>query len=157
MSENKSIIRNAQINDIPELLPLLAQLGYPCELENLQARFIRFLDNYGYGVSVCEINTEIIGLVAWSRSDLFVSDKVRFHIEALIVSDQHRGIGIGIGIGIGKKLIHFVEGVAKQNSPAIVDLTSGLRRAEEGNHEFYKRLWYQNEGLMAKLYLRKEL
>jgi len=51
----------------------------------------------------------------------------------------------------------FVEDIAQQDSPAIIDLTSGLRRAQGGTHEFYKRIGYQNEGPMAKLYLRKEL
>ena len=51
----------------------------------------------------------------------------------------------------------FVEDIAQQDSPAIIDLTSGLRRAQDGTHEFYKRIGYQNEGPMAKLYLRKEL
>lgn len=151
MSENKSIIRHAQINDIPELLPLLAQLGYPCALEDLEARFIRFLDNPGYGVAVCKMSTEIVGLVAWSKSELFISDKSRFHIEGLVVSESNRSKGIG------KKLMLFVEAIAKHHSPAIVDLTSGLRRAVYGSHKFYESLGYKNEGPMAKLYLRKEL
>ena len=32
-----------------------------------------------------------------------------------------------------------------------------LRRAQDGTHDFYKRIGYKNEGHMAKLYLRKEL
>ncbi len=144
-------IRHAELNDMPKILPLLAQLGYPCELEDFQARFIRFLNNPGYGVALCEMNTEIIGLVVWSKSELFVSDKSRFHIEGLIVSESNRSKGIG------KKLMLFVEAIAKHHSPAIVDLTSGLRRAVDGSHKFYERLGYKNEGPMAKLYLRKEL
>lgn len=151
MNESNLIIRHAQVTDIPGLLPLLVQLGYPCELESLQARFIRFLDNPGYGVAIYEMNTEIIGLVAWSKTELFVSDKSRFRIEGLVVSENHRGKGIG------KKLMLFVEAIAKNHSPAIVDLTSGLRRSSDGSHEFYKRLGYQNTGPMAKLYFRKEV
>jgi hypothetical protein len=45
----------------------------------------------------------------------------------------------------------FVEDIAKHHLPAIIDLTSGLRRAHDGTHEFYKRIGYQNEGPMAKL------
>ena len=127
------------------------QLGYPCDPEDLRSRFLKFLKNPGYGITVCEMDNEIVGLVAWSKSDLFVLDKVRFHIEGLIVSESHRGIGIG------KKLMTLVEDIAKQHAPAIVDLTSGLRRAKDGSHEFYKCLGYKNEGYMAKLYLRKEL
>ncbi len=51
----------------------------------------------------------------------------------------------------------FVEKIAKKYSPVIIDLTSGLRRAKDGSHEFYKSIGYQNEGHMAKLYLRKEI
>lgn len=151
MSTNNTAIRCANINDIPGLSPLLAQLGYPCDLEDLGKRFLRFLNNPGYGIAVCEMSNEIVGLVAWSKSDLFVSDKVRFHIEGLVVAEKSRGMGIG------KKLMAFVEEIATQHAPAIVDLTSGLRRAKDGSHEFYKRLGYQNEGQMAKIYLRKEL
>lgn len=57
----------------------------------------------------------------------------------------------------GKKLMFFIEERAHNSSPAIIDLTSGLRRSKDGSHDFYKRLGYQNDGLMAKLYLRKEI
>jgi len=50
-----------------------------------------------------------------------------------------------------------MEELAKQSSPCIIDLTSGLRRKKDGTHEFYKSLGYQNKGYMAKLYLRKEI
>lgn len=150
MSENKSIIRHAQINDIPELLPLLAQLGYPCALEDLEARFIRFIDNPGYGVAICEINNEFAGCVAYSRSQLFVLNATRFHIEGLIVAENYRGKGIG------KKLMLFVEEIAKCHSPAIVDLTSSLWREEATKaHSFYQNLGYDNKKHSA--YFRKEL
>lgn len=145
------MIRHAQPSDTPDLLPLLEQLGYPCALDDLKARFIRFLKNPGYGVAVAETKDQIIGLIAWSKSDLFISDKVRFHIEALVIAHSHRGKGIG------KKLMAFVETIAENDQPAIIDLTSGLRRAKDGAHEFYKNLGYQNEGPLAKAYLRKEL
>ena len=97
------------------------------------------------------MNEQITGLVAWTRTDHLISDATRFSIIGLVVSTSHRGTGIG------KKLMKFVEDIAKQHSPAIIDLTSGLRRSQDGTHEFYKRIGYKNEGTMAKLYLRKEL
>jgi GNAT superfamily N-acetyltransferase len=145
------MIRHAIIDDTPRLVPLLSELGYPTTLDDFNKRFLKFLNNPGYGVAVYEINDEIIGLVAWTKATLFVSDKIRFHIEGLVVSTNHRGKGIG------KKLMKFVEDIVLQESPAIIDLTSGLRRAQDGTHEFYKRIGYHNEGYMAKLYFRKEI
>ena len=145
------MIRHATIDDTPRLLPLLSELGYPATLEDLNRRFLKFLSNPNYGVAVCEMNEEIIGFIAWTTTDHLISDATRFSIVGIVVSTNHRNMGIG------KKLMAFVEAIAKQHSPAIIDLTSGLRRAQDGTHEFYKRIGYQNEGPMAKLYLRKEL
>lgn len=145
------IIRNAKITDVENLLPLLDQLGYPTTKEELELRFARFLTNDGYGVAVACADTQIVGFVVFSKSDLFVSNKIRIHIEGIAVDENHRGENIG------KQLIQFVENHAQKFSGAIIDLTSGLRRANEGTHEFYKKLGYKNEDFMAKLYLRKEI
>ncbi|MCP5369578.1 MAG: GNAT family N-acetyltransferase [Rickettsiaceae bacterium] len=145
------MIRHATIDDTPKLLPLLSELGYPATLEDLNRRFLKFSSNSGFGVAVYEMHEDITGFVAWTKTDHLISDATRFSIVGLVVSTSHRGMGIG------KKLMKFVEDIAQQNSPAIIDLTSGLRRSQDGTHEFYKRIGYQNEGPMAKLYLRKEL
>lgn len=145
------IICRANKDDIQNILPLLAQLGYPISPEELEKRFKTFINLDGYGVAVACCNSQIVGLVAWSKSKLFVSDKTRIHIEALVI-DKHCQRQ-----GIGKKLMMFVEEFALAFSPVIIDLTSGLRRSRSGAHEFYKSLGYHNEGFMTKLYLRKEI
>lgn len=146
----EAVIRMAVLNDVIQLLPLMEQLGYPQNLEVFQKHFIEFMSEKDYGIAVAEQNGKIIGCVAWSKSIRFVSNAKRIHIEGLIVDKEYRGYGIG------KKLMNFVEKFAKTFSPCIIDLTSGLRRAKDGSHEFYKALGYHNEGYMAKLYLRKE-
>ena len=144
-------VRSAQISDIPTLVPLMDQLGYPVSEHELKLRFERFTKNNGYGVAVACLENQVVGFVAWSGSSVFVLDKVRFYIESLVVDEKYRGYGIG------KKLMLFVEDIARKFSPAIIDLTSGIRCAKYGSHEFYKNLGYHNEGPMAKLYLRKEV
>ncbi|ARG98924.1 N-acetyltransferase [Legionella micdadei] len=145
------VIRNALLRDIPHFLPLMEQLGYPQSLEGLQKRFEVFATQPDYGVLLAEATTQVLGWIAWSKSPLFISDITRIHIEGLVVDRNFRGQGIG------KKLMAEVEKFAAQFSPCIIDLTSGLKRAKDGTHEFYKSLGYQNEGAMAKLYLRKVL
>lgn len=145
------MIRYATIDDTPSLLPLLSELGYPTTVEDLNRRFLKFIKNPGFGVAVYETNQEITGFIAWTKTDHLISDATYFSIVGLVVSTSHRGAGVGA------KLMAFVEDIAKQHSPAIIDLTSGLRRAQDGTHEFYNHIGYKNEGPMAKLYLRKEL
>ncbi|MGV8948869.1 MAG: GNAT family N-acetyltransferase [Candidatus Paracaedibacter sp.] len=144
-------VRMAKQADIPGIFPLLDQLGYPTSLHELEERFNSFVCLDGYGVAVACTSDKVIGWVAWSMSQAFILQKSRLRIEGLIVDGQHRGQGTG------KKLMTFVEDFAKQWSPCIIDLTSGVRREKDGSHKFYKALGYQNEELMAKLYLRKEL
>jgi GNAT superfamily N-acetyltransferase len=145
------IVRKAHKQDIEHLLPLMAQLGYPTNLDMFKKRFDSFLNLDGYGIGLACLNDQIIGFVAWSKSNIFVIDKIRIHIEALVVNENYRNQGIG------KKLIDFIEEFAQQFSPVVIDLTSGIRRAKDGSHDFYKKLGYKNEGHMAKLYFRKEL
>lgn len=148
---NSFEIRNASPSDACDLTKMLETLGYPTDEHTLEERLISFTSQNGYGVAVAISEGDLIGFVAWSKSLLFVSSAVRIHIEGIFIDQKHRGFGIG------KKLMQHVEEIAKLYSPAIVDLTSGKRREKDGSHEFYKRIGYKNEGLMAKLYLRKEL
>jgi len=144
-------IRPCTINDVPKILPLMEQLGYPTSKEVLDARLKRLIDTEDYGVVVACVEEKIIGLVAWSISPLLVADKVRVHLEGLVVDQKSRGMGVG------KRLMEFVEAIARASGPAIIDLTSGVRRSKDGSHKFYKRMGYGNEGFMAKLYFRKEI
>lgn len=150
------ILRDVTVEDLPHLLPLLKELGYPTTLESLEVRHERFLKNPGNGVVLCEKkilphdSVQIVGFVAWSKSHLIISDITRFHIEALVVSSDHRCQGIA------KMLLQYVEEIAQCFVPSLIDLTSAKRRAKEGTHDFYKRLGYSNDGSLEKVYLRKE-
>ena len=144
-------IRFIKPDDLPFLLPLLGNLGYPTNLSALQERLELFLNQDGYGVAVATTSSHIVGMVAWSKSLLLVVPKTRLHIEALIVDGKYRHQGIG------KKLMEFMEDIAQHYKPCIIDLTSGQHRQKDGTHDFYQRLGYQNQGLMAKVYLRKEI
>lgn len=144
-------IRRAESCDVSDLLPLIDQLGYPTTKKKLLNRFKKFLTFEGYGVAVACDGDQVVGWVAWSKSYFFILDKTRIHIEGLVVDSCYRGQGIG------KQLMGFVEEIAQQYYPVIIDLTSGVRRSKDGSHAFYKSIGYHNEGYMAKLYLRKEI
>ncbi len=151
INDLRVIIRKATILDVPAILPLIEQLGYPTSEDEFRVRFQRFTQNLGYGVAVASLDNQVVGWVAWSKSELLILAKTRFNIEGLVVDEQHRAKGIG------KKLMAFVEEVASTFSPSVIDVTSGVRRAKEGTHEFYKRLGYKHDGPKAKTFFRKEL
>lgn len=151
INDLRIIIRTATISDVPAILPLIKQLGYATSEDEFRLRFQKFTQNSGYGVAVAIIDSQIVGWVAWSKSELLVLTKTRFNIEGLVVDEQHRGKGIG------KKLMNSVEKVASTFSPSVIDVLSGARRAKEGVHEFYKRLGYNQDGRNAKIFFRKEL
>lgn len=151
INQDEILLRKAEIKDIPPMASLMGQLGYPQKPETLLDRYSVYTQQKHYGLIIAEYREDIIGLLAWSHSFLFVSDKVRFHIEALIVDKAFRSNGIG------KKLVDHVENYAKTFTPCVIDLTSGIRRAGDGTHDFYKALGYQNDDFMAKLYFRKEM
>lgn len=144
-------LRFAEKKDVPQLLPLLEQLGYPTTEHNLMAQLERFTPTNGGGVVVACQEEKPVGWIAWSTSPEFVSHATSFRIEGLIVDKLYRGQGVG------KKLMGFLEKWASQYTPSYIELTTGVRRAQEGTHNFYHALGYKNEGPMAQVYLRKEI
>ena len=148
---NQVELRHCKIEDIAALLPLMEQFGRPVTKDVLSARFQSFTQNSGYGVVVACINSQPIGLIAWSKSQFFIYDKMRFYIEILVVDERYRRAGIGT------KLIEFVEDFARTIGPSVIDLTSHVRREKDGAHAFYKKLGYKNEREREKRYFRKEL
>jgi GNAT superfamily N-acetyltransferase len=142
-------IRMAIQDDIPELLPLLEQLGYPVPLHEVEKRFNLFASLEDYGVAVACIAGKVVGCIAWSKSLMFLKEFTRFHVEGLVVDKHYRGQGIG------KQLMNLLEDYASKAHPCVIDLTSNIKRAADGSHEFYKSIGYRNEGPLTKLYFRK--
>lgn len=147
----EDVIRPFTMNDIPQILPLLEQLGYPRTEEDCQTWFARFLSEKDYGIAVATRDGRIVGFIAWSKSFVFIAPRVRIHVEAIVVDDTIRHGGMGT------KLMKHVEEYAKQFAPCIIDLTSGVRRAKLGTHDFYRALGYLNEGDKAMAFFKKEL
>jgi GNAT superfamily N-acetyltransferase len=85
------------------------------------------------------------------KIESFVHQGSMYRIAAIAVDQNSRRKGIG------KALMNHDEAMVKNNDGKIIDLTSGIWRAVDGSHHFNKALGYQNDGYMAKLYLRKEI
>ena len=144
-------LRDAAVSDVPALLPLLSQLGYPCDRAELEQRFRRFIASPGAGACVAVRAGEVVGVLAWLRWTPLSLGKTKFRLDSLVVDQSCRGRGIGHAL-----MLEF-ERRCRAAAPAVVELTSGVRRERDGTHRFYRALGYRNEGLMAKLYLRKDI
>lgn len=145
------IIRKSLIGESERIRPLLDQLGYPLSPRDLKDRLQVYINSNCYSAFVAEIDKAIVGFIALSITELLLQPGRRCHVEALIVDNQHRKLGIG------RALMAAVETYAREHGCTLVDLTSGVRRAKDGSHDFYRRLGYSDTGDMAKLHFRKEL
>jgi GNAT superfamily N-acetyltransferase len=143
------VLRSAKISDFPGLLSLVTQLGYPATEAEFKQRLSDFLDVKGHNVAIACDKDKIVGLIAWSQSRLFVSSTIRFRVEALVVDESYRGQGVG------QELMQYLEEIVRAlGETAIIDLTTGIERVNEGTHDFYKDLGYYSDG---KIYLKKEV
>lgn len=144
-------IRTPRINEIESISKLLNQLWYKQSLNSFKEILNLYIQSSNYGVLIAVENEIILGLIAYSLSTMFVHGKTRFWIEALIVDSAYRNQGIG------KALLREIEKIALKFSPSIVDLVSGISRADTGTYDFYRKMGYELSGNARKTYFRKEI
>jgi ribosomal protein S18 acetylase RimI-like enzyme len=148
---NKIVIRKPVFQDITHLLALMEQVGHFQEGESMQMRIQAYSNKPHCQILLAERGKKIVGFIAFVLYDLFMSEGKRCHIEGLVVDVKERGLSVK------RKLMQAAEDFARENKGAVVDLTADLEHIKDGMRDFYKILGYNNEGAMAKAYLRKEL
>lgn len=142
-------IRKVRICDAPNLLPIIKQLGYPINEEDLIAR-IALYENSHYDSAWVALEDEvIIGCLALHIYDLFHSVERYARIVSLIVDQNHRRKGVG------SLLIARAERYAASKNCNTLELSSSLKRVKLGSHDFYDAVGYKNEGEFESRYLRK--
>jgi ribosomal protein S18 acetylase RimI-like enzyme len=116
----------------------------------LREPFDLYINSDRHGIFVAERGKKIVGMVAYSMSHIFVTSKMRFYIEGLVVDENHRRQKIG------QLLMEEIEKVARSNAPCVVDFVSRSTRAKFGVHDFYRTMGYEYSGESTKVYFRKE-
>jgi GNAT superfamily N-acetyltransferase len=130
-------LRKARDSDIPRVLALGLQLGYPNELQAFTARFQEISKQPDHLIMVIEDSSESFGKVVAQahfkiHRGLFVESALE--VAAVVVDESYRGQGLG------KRLLAQAEITAKEWGLKSVRLTSNIKRSEA--HQFYLSLGY---------------
>ena len=133
------IIREATLDDVPELALLMEQLGYPTSSENMQLRFNNIETKPNYRTLVAEYEGNIVGMVGLSINYTYEIDGSYARILAFVVNSSYRNKGIGT------KLIQEAEEWASRQGAIAIALNSGNRPERLAAHKFYTYMGYEGK------------
>lgn len=127
-------IRDLRPRDIPQLCPLLHELGYPVEPDVLEKRFEEFSAK-GETALVAERGETIIGLVTLHVTPVLHRPGSVGRITTLVVVKSLHGIGVG------RSLMEHAERRLWAQGCVMVEVTSNKQRTDA--HSFYEKLGYE--------------
>ena len=134
------MLRIAQLADAPEVHRLIFQLGYTLSQEQVERNMRAYQEDPDQGLFVVQMDTGIIGLLAFDVAQTFHRLEKQMRVVSLVVDAEHRCLGVG------KRLLEAVEEEARRRGCWVVEVTSSSLREKEGVHVFYERVGYQKNG-----------
>lgn len=144
MSSGEHAIRDMVAADIEAIMPLMIQLGYELNIEDLTARFETIIASTGHKLIVSEQDGMVTGFChVYARPALEKPHEAI--LQAMVVDEAARRVGIG------KAFIKSAEAWAKEQGMQSISLYSQVER--EDAHAFYEELGY--ERVATSLLLRK--
>jgi GNAT superfamily N-acetyltransferase len=132
------ILHEATFADVPALVPLMAELGYPTDSATLGASLAAILGHPDYRTVVAAEGDRLVGLVGMRRGLRYEAGGF-VQLAALVVDPAHQGRGVG------RALVRAVEDWARELGAEMVTLSSGHHRTSA--HRFYERQGYAATGL----------
>jgi GNAT superfamily N-acetyltransferase len=127
-------VRDATPDDAGRLMELLAELGYPDDVERVRLRVEALLHDPSSFVLVVENEGMPAGLASASVMPLLHEDGSWCRLSALVVAGDRRREGMG------RALVSAVEERARAMGCRYLEVTSGERTEREAAHAFYARL-----------------
>jgi GNAT superfamily N-acetyltransferase len=130
------VIREAEHEDLTELLRLSAELGYTPDFPVMEDNFDRIRDDKDHMLWVFTDNrNKPLGYIEFAPYITIYKPPI-VDIIGLVVSGDQRGKGIG------KTLVHAVTDWARKNDYSGVRLVSNVKRKDA--HRFYENLGFVN-------------
>jgi len=130
-------IRDARLDDSPQVARLLGQLGYPTDESAVAARLER-LAIVGDRVFVAESDGQVVGLAHLQVSPAIERERPSGKVGALVVDAEHRGRGVG------RALMQALEDDARLRGCGSLFLTTREARADA--HAFYEQVGFERTG-----------
>jgi len=121
-------------SDLPSIVSLVEQLGYPTSLEDLKTRFQNIKKYSQAELFVAKDLDVVCGYIQVNTEPLTLLDVPRAQVSALIVNEKVRRHGIGAA------LLAQAETWAKENGLAVVRVRSNTKR--DNAHPFYEKEGY---------------
>lgn len=116
--------------DLPQILQLATQLGYPSHVSELEKRYIELTKHSHHSIFKYEESDKILGWMHLEKVyDLI--EETKLEIKAIVVHEDTRGKGVG------HALIEHAKMWGKQQGLHTIYLSCNILR--EQSHEFYKR------------------
>ncbi len=146
-AKDKVIIREVCAVDIEELTLLMADLGYPASVTDMQIRFKNINAHPDYKTIVATIKNEIVGMAGLYRGMFYERNGTYMRILAFVVKRSSRKQGIG------RILIKACEAWAIEQGIRTIVLNSGNRAEREDAYAFYQKLGYavKSSGFVKEL------
>lgn len=126
-------IRAAAAADAAALVPLLAELGFPADADEVAAR-LRSLAALGEQVLVAADGAALLGFVSLHATPVLHRPAPVGRLTALVVAAEYRLQGVG------RALLRAAELFLAERGCALIEVTSNQRRTDA--HAFYERLGY---------------
>jgi ribosomal protein S18 acetylase RimI-like enzyme len=138
MSDPGCWIRDAELNDAPELAVLMCQLGYETRPIEMETRLKSILSNPAYKTFVAVVGGCVCGMIGTLTYSSYEHNDAAGRILALVTSSTARRRGIG------RALIATAEKDFAQRGIRRVALDTRLTR--EDARKFYESLGYERNG-----------
>ena len=131
-------IRDAELNDAPELAVLMCELGYETKRTKMETRLRLILSNPAYKTFVAVMDGCVCGMIGMLTCPSYEHNDPSGRILALVTLSAARRRGIG------RALIATAEKDFAQRGIRRVALNTRLTR--EDAHKFYELLGYERNG-----------
>lgn len=135
------LIRHFKISDVPQILPLMKQLGYPTTEDQFQQRMATIQTLPNYQTFVAEEQNIIVGLLGVSLQHFYEHDGTFVQVGVFIVDEKFRGQGIG------RQLLVTSEEWAEKYGARKILINSGNREERKNAHQIYSTLGYEAKSI----------